>query len=92
MIIHPFRSVIKNYQAVFLDSYGVLKNYNGLIEGAVETIEYIMESGRGFYILTNDASRSPELLAKKFHDVGLEAIDTEHIISSGMMAKAYLDN
>ena len=92
MTIHPFRSIIKNYKAVFLDSYGVLKTFKGLIPGAIETVQYIIESGREFYVLTNDASRSPQLLVQKFHDIGLEAIQTEHIISSGMMAKEYLVN
>ncbi len=92
MTIQPFRSVIKNYKVVFLDSYGVLKTYKGLIPGAIETVQYIIESGREFYVLTNDASRSPQLLAEKFHDIGLEAIKTKHIISSGMMAKDYLVN
>ena len=92
MIVQPFRSIVKNYRVVFLDSYGVLKTYKGLIPGAIETIQYIIESGREFYILTNDASRSPKQLAEKFHDIGLETIKTEHIISSGMMAKGYLVN
>ena len=92
MIIQPFRSIVKNYKAVFLDSYGVLKTYKGLIPGAIETVQYILESGREFYVLTNDASRSPELLAAKFHDIGLGSIKAEHIISSGMMAKEYLVN
>ena len=92
MTIQPFRSIIKNYRVIFLDSYGVLKTYKGLIPGAIETIQYILESGREFYVLTNDASRSPQQLAEKFHNIGLEAIKTEHIISSGMMAKSYLVN
>ncbi len=90
MTIQPFKSVIKNYNVIFLDSYGVLKNFNGLIPGAIETIKYIIETGRVFYILTNDASRSPELLAEKFHNIGLNEINAQHIISSGMMAKEYL--
>ncbi|MEO1257738.1 MAG: TIGR01459 family HAD-type hydrolase [Bacteroidota bacterium] len=92
MTIQPFRSIVKNYRVVFLDSYGVLKTYKGLIPGAIETIQYIIESGREFYVLTNDASRSPKQLADKFHAIGLESIKTEHIISSGMMAKEYLVN
>lgn len=92
MTIQPFRSVVKDYKVVFLDSYGVLKTYKGLIPGAIETVQYLIESEREFYVLTNDASRSPDLLASKFHDIGLEAIKTEHIISSGMMAKEYLVN
>ncbi len=90
MTIQPFRSIIKNYKVIFLDSYGVLKNFNGLIPGAIETINYILESQREFYILTNDASRSPDLLAEKFHNIGLNEINAGHIISSGMMAKEYL--
>ena len=92
MTIQPFKSIIKNYKVLFLDSYGVLKNFNGLIPGAIETIKYIEETGREFFVLTNDASRSPALLAEKFHKIGLEAIRTEHIITSGMMAKEYMDN
>ena len=84
MTIQPFRSIIKNYRVIFLDSYGVLKTYKGLIPGAIETIQYILESGREFYVLTNDASRSPQQLAEKFHNIGLETIKTEHIVSSGM--------
>lgn len=92
MTIQPFRSIVKDYRVVFLDSYGVLKTYKGLIPGAIETIQFIIESGREFYVLTNDASRSPKQLAEKFHAIGLETINTEHIISSGMMAKEYLVN
>ena len=92
MTIQPFKSIVKNYGVLFLDSYGVLKNFNGLIPGAIETIQYIIESGREFFVLTNDASRSPQLLAEKLHNIGLKSICTGHIISSGMMAREYLGN
>lgn len=90
MTIVPFRSLLKNYKAIFLDSYGVLKNHNGIIPGADETIRLIQLMGLELYILTNDASRSPKLLAEKFNDQGLKDIDASHIISSGMMAMEYL--
>lgn len=90
MNISPFRSLLKNYKAIFLDSYGVIKNHNGAIPGADETIRLIQLMGLELYVLTNDASRSPKLLAKKLNDIGLHDIDDSHIISSGMMALKYL--
>ena len=91
MNLVSFRSILKNYKAIFLDSYGVLKNHDGLIAGADLTIQLIQEMGLEMYVLTNDASRSPQLLAEKFNEMGLPTIDASHIISAGMMAKEYLD-
>lgn len=90
MNIVPFRSLLKNYKAIFLDSYGVLKNHHGIISGADETIRLIQLMGLELYVLTNDSSRSPTLLAEKFNEQGLKDIDVSHIVSSGMMAMEYL--
>ncbi|WP_207533880.1 HAD-IIA family hydrolase [Desertivirga arenae] len=86
-----FKSVIDQYQIVFFDAYGVLKNYNGLVPGIERTFEYLREQNKEFYIVTNDASRSPLQLAESYHRVGLDAVTQECIISSGMLAKEYLD-
>lgn len=87
-----FHSILANYKAVFLDSYGVLKNHEGLIPGVQETIDRIRLAGMPLRILTNDASRSPRLLAKNFKTAGLHGIRTKEIITSGMMAREYLQN
>ena len=87
-----FASVLKKYKAVFLDSYGVLKNQSGMIPGAQETIDFIRAQGMGFCVLTNDASRGQELQARKFQDIGLKGIEAHEIITSGMMAKQFLEN
>ncbi len=86
----PFQSLLKNYKAIFLDSYGVLKNHKGAIHGAAEAIRLIQEMSLEMYVLTNDASRSPKLLAQNFNRIGLPDIEPSHIISSGMMAKEFL--
>lgn len=86
-----FKSVIDQYQIVFFDAYGVLKNYNGLVPGIEKTFDYLREQNKEFYIVTNDASRSPLQLAESYHRVGLDAVTQECIISSGMLAKEYLD-
>lgn len=87
-----FKSVLKNYKAVFLDSYGVIKNHAGLIPGVQKAIDHIRLTGMPLRVLTNDASRSPLLLAQKFEKGGLRGIKPSEIITSGMMAKQYLIN
>ena len=91
MNLQPFKSVVKNFKAVFLDSYGVIKNYNGLIDGVQETIDYIRSENIVVRILTNDASRSRTQQAESFYNAGLRGLQKEEIITSGMMAKHFLE-
>lgn len=91
MHLSDFRSVIDQYDVIFFDSYGVLRSYQGLVPGVDRTFALLEEQGKEYYIITNDASRSPELLATSFHRAGLHNIQPDHIISSGMLAKEFLD-
>ncbi len=84
-----FRSVVKNYKAVFFDAFGVLKNHKGLIPGIANTFEYLEEKGIYYYILTNDSSRSPEALAQWYQDRGMHYVTTDKILSSGMLAMEF---
>lgn len=86
-----FKSLLENYKIIFFDAYGVIKNYKGLIPGIEKTFEWLNEQQKVYYIITNDASRSPELLAESFHEQGLHAITADKIISSGMLAKEFID-
>lgn len=92
MYKESFKSLVKDYKAVFLDSYGVLKNYNGMVPGAQETLNFIKRQGIAFKVLTNDASRSQIRQAEGFERIGLKGIEPKDIITSGMMAKAFLEN
>lgn len=87
-----FYSIAKKYKAVFLDSYGVLKNHKGLIDGVQETIEYLRSEGIIIRVLTNDSSRSQEQQAEVFANLGLKNIYEDEIITSGMLAKQFLEN
>ena len=87
-----FRSLIKNYKVIFLDSYGVVKNHRGLISGVPNIIEEIRALEKPLRILTNDASRSASRQVEKFERQGLSGIQKEEIITSGMMAKMFLKN
>ena len=90
MTLQSFQSVAANYKVVFFDAFGVLRDYRGLIEGVGETMNFLRAQDIGFYVLTNDASRSPAELAERFQRVGLSDITADKIISSGMLAYEYL--
>lgn len=90
--IQSFRDIVGGYRAVFFDAYGVLKNHQGMIPGIDTTFAYLRERNIDFYVLTNDASRSPELLSKAYIDAGLPEVTRDKIISSGMLAREYLSN
>ena len=85
-----FRSIVTDYKAVFFDAFGVLKNHKGIIPGVENTFEFLEEKGIDYYILTNDASRSPEALAHMYQINGIPSITTDKIISSGMLAHDWL--
>jgi len=90
MKIKSFKSVVSKYKVVYFDAFGVLKNYQGIIEGIDRTFAYLKEQNIDFYILTNDASRSPEQLAQGYRNAGINDITADKIISSGMLARQYL--
>ena len=84
-----FRTVVKEYRAVFFDAFGVLKNHKGLIPGIEKTFEYLEKKGIQYYVLTNDSSRSPEALAEWYQIRGMHWITTDKILSSGMLAMEF---
>ena len=85
-----FEDIVTKYKIVFFDAFGVLKNYHGIIPGIDRTLEFLKKNEIEYYILTNDASRSPQELAKSYQDDGITEITSGKIISSGMLAREYL--
>lgn len=91
MDLVKLQDVLSNFKAVFFDSYGVLKNHKGSIEGAQRTLDYLKDRAIPFRVLTNDASRSPQAQSQRFRNIGVSGIEPAHIVTSGMMAKQYLE-
>jgi len=89
--VSDFKTILDQYKIIFFDAFGVLKNCHGLVPGIEKTFDYIVRQNKEYYIVTNDASRSPQQLAESYHKLGLHAITPDRIISSGMLAKEYLD-
>lgn len=92
MDITPFKQVALQYKTIFFDAYGVLKDFKGFIPGIGNLFFFLEDNGVDFYILTNDASRSPEQLAQRYKDHGIYHVKPEKLISSGMLAREYLQN
>lgn len=90
--LQSFLSIASGFKAVFLDSYGVLKNYKGLIDGAQHTVAALREKGIAVRILTNDASRSQEQQVESFNKIGLHGLEKHEVVTSGMMAKHFLQH
>ncbi len=90
MEITDFKSIARNYETIFFDAFGVLKNHQGLLPGIENTFAYLKENDIDYYILTNDASRGPKELAQGYQDAGLMDITKSKVISSGMLAREYL--
>ncbi len=86
-----FFEIAKQFKVIMLDSYGVVKNHNGLIEGADKTLKFIRDENKLFRILTNDASRSPQQQIDKYVELGLPGIELHEMLTSGMMAKHFLE-
>ena len=89
--IENFKSIVDKYDIIFFDAFGVIKTYQGLVPGIEKTFAYLQEKDKEYYIVTNDASRSPAQLAESYHRAGLTAITADRIVSSGMLTKEYLD-
>jgi len=90
MEISKFREVVKQYKVIFFDAYGVLRKHHGMIDGVKEMLDFLKDQNIQFYIITNDASRSPELLAQVYHHAGINVIKAENMISSAMMSAEFL--
>lgn len=90
MEITKFKDVAKKYKVIFFDAFGVLKNYNGLLPGVEKTFAYLKKHNIDFYLITNDASRSPEQLAQSYASLQVKEFTADKIISSGMLAREYL--
>ncbi|MGE4585903.1 MAG: HAD-IIA family hydrolase [Mangrovibacterium sp.] len=90
MRIKEFRNIVTKYKTVFFDAFGVLKNHYGIIPGIEKTFAFLDEQQINYFILTNDASRSPEALCQVYRQNGITSISPEKIISSGMLARDWL--
>lgn len=80
--------LIARYDALLLDAYGVLVGSAGPLDGAAELIAHLRRRQTPFYVVTNDASRSPATSASRFARYGLD-IRADEVLTSGSLLADY---
>ena len=81
-------TLMEKYDVFLLDAYGVLLDQAGALPGAAAFLKRLNRRSRPFYILTNDASKSPLTASKRYGDMGLD-VTPQHIITSGSLLTSY---
>lgn len=76
------KDILNKYDAIFLDSYGVLIDGQNAIKGVDRFIDKLNKEKFNYYVLTNDSSVSTINRSRKFFKIGLK-ISPDKIISSG---------
>lgn len=90
MNLSSFKTIVSKYKVVFFDSYGVLRNYKGIFAGVSDMMAFLESHNIESFLLTNDASRGPQALAEKFQSAGIPSFTADKVISSGMLAREYI--
>lgn len=90
-MLHSFRALADNYAAIFFDAYGVLKNFEGVIDGVLDVLADLKRAGKELFVVTNDASRSPKKMSLAYvHPELGEIFREDRVISSGLLARDFL--
>ena len=77
-----FPWIVENYDVILFDAYGVLVNGSGAIDGAVGALDLLKKQKKNYLILTNGATRTIPIMAKRYQQKGLD-IPENKIFSSG---------
>lgn len=80
----------KDVRLFALDMDGTVYLGNDLIEGALDFIHQVKQSGRDFIFFTNNSSRVPSFYKKKLEKMGC-CVKEDRIITSGDVTIEYLD-
>lgn len=90
-MLDSFRELADNYSVIFFDAYGVLKNFEGVIDGVLDVLADLKKEGKELFVVTNDSSRSPKKMSQIYvHPELGELFPEDRIISSGMLARDFL--
>ncbi len=89
--LESFFALARSYRVLFFDAYGVLKNSSGIIEGIPAALYGLRKAGIEYFVITNDASRSPDKMSAPFrHPEFGDLLPEDRIVSSGMLAGEFL--
>ncbi|MCH5248586.1 MAG: HAD-IIA family hydrolase [Lachnospiraceae bacterium] len=81
--------IIENIKCFALDMDGTVYLGEKWIDGALDFLKKIEESGRSFVFVTNNSSKNPAVYVDKLHRMGLD-VGEEKLITSAQAAIRYL--
>ncbi len=80
--------LLGRYEVFLLDAYGVLVTADGPLPGASDFLARLRRAGKACLLLSNDASRSPVTVERRFRSFGLE-LRAEEVLTSGLLLADY---
>lgn len=83
------KNIIPQVRVFALDMDGTIYLGSNWIDGARDFLRKIEESGRSYYFLTNNSSKSPAVYVEKLRKMGL-SVSEDKIITSGQATIWYL--
>jgi ribonucleotide monophosphatase NagD (HAD superfamily) len=82
-------ALLDDYDGILLDAYGVLVDSGGALPGAAALLDELARRATPAFVVTNDASRLPATIARRFADFGL-TIAADHVITAGSLLAGYV--
>ena len=82
-------NILSNIKCFALDMDGTIYLGEQWIDGAIEFLHRIEETGRNYVFLTNNSSKNAAVYAEKLHRMGLD-VGENKIVTSGQAAIYYL--
>ena len=89
IVAHRLENILENFDALFLDAFGVLNTGLNLIPGIINTIDKARDMGITLLVVTNGASNNTSKKIDQLSLLGLE-FSNDEIISSRDAAEIFL--
>jgi HAD superfamily hydrolase (TIGR01450 family) len=90
-VTEPFSKIAARYSVILFDAYGVLKNSGGILPGTLDVLARFADAGKRMYVVTNDSSRSPEVMARAYlHPTRGALIGADRHVTSGLLTAEFL--
>ena len=80
---------MKDYQAFLIDLDGTVYRGNDTIESGVEFVKRLEDAHKDFLFLTNNTTRTPEMVVNKLRGHGIDT-DVDHIYTPSMATASYI--
>ncbi|MGI6152464.1 MAG: HAD-IIA family hydrolase [Christensenellaceae bacterium] len=88
--INPGAADIRDIECFVLDMDGTINLGYTLIDGALDFIGHLQQTGTPFYFFTNNSSKAPEDYVAKLEKLGFSGMTRENIMTSGDVMTHYI--